>query len=212
MAEFLPILNHSFKVEGGYTNDPNDVGNWYKGQLIGTNHGVAAITLASFLGRTPTVDEMKSLTKTSAENIYKKLFWIPMKGDKIMSQSVALIFWESFVASGNLIRARKAINEYYKKKVVSESNLHFDDNVINYTNNANAKKLFDIAKANEIAQRYARVEANPSQAKYLKGWINRLEGVTFTDNIVRNTALAGFGFLLISISFFLIYKSNLIRA
>jgi hypothetical protein len=138
------------------------------------------------------------------------MFWAKMKGDQIISQSVALIIWESFVASGNLIRPRKGINQYYGKQVVGEAAASFDTIVVNYINNANAKRLFDIIKANEIAQRYAAVQANPVKAKYLKGWLARLDGVTFTDNIVRNTAMIGFGFLLISLSIYLVYKSKLV--
>lgn len=212
MADFSTILKKTFNVEGGYQAYPNDNGNYTSsGKLVGTNHGVAAITLETYLGREPTVAEMKGLTTTMATSIYKKLFWDKMKGDKIISQSVAHIFWEAYVASGNLIRPRKAINKYYKKQVVSESATPFTDEVVNYVNNADAKKLFDIAWQQEVDQRYAVVQKNPSKAMFLDGWINRLNGVTFTDEVIRNTALAGLGFLLIAVSFYLIYKSQTVK-
>lgn len=211
MAEFLPILKKTFNVEGGYQSFPQDVGNYTSsGKLVGTNKGIAAITLEAYLGREPSVAEMKALTTEKATAIYRTLFWDRMLGDLILSQSVALIFWEAFVASGNLMRPRKAINKYYGKTVVSEKNLRFGNTEINYTNNADARKLFNIAWQQEVDQRHARVATNPSQAVFLAGWLNRLNSVKFTDNVTRNTVITGLGLMLISFSLYLTYKYKLI--
>ena len=59
-------------AEAGYTNNTKDTGNWYKGKLIGTNHGISAPVLAAHLGRAPTVKEMKNLPKKTADKIIWK--------------------------------------------------------------------------------------------------------------------------------------------
>lgn len=63
------LVESLFKAEGGYSTDRSDSGNYYQGQFIGTNHGVSAPVLARHLGRTPTVEDMKGLSKEVAADI-----------------------------------------------------------------------------------------------------------------------------------------------
>src|SRR3989344_5336444 len=86
--------------EGGYQNDPDDSGNWYMGALIGTNWGIAAPTFAGFLGRTPTVAEMKNLSKATAELILKRNFWDKNNFGKLNNQSVATMLYDGAVNHG----------------------------------------------------------------------------------------------------------------
>ena len=53
MAEFIPIHNFVIKEEGGYQDMPSDTGNYVDGVLVGTNYGISAPVLKSYLGRTP---------------------------------------------------------------------------------------------------------------------------------------------------------------
>jgi len=69
--------------EGGYTRHKLDRGNYYKGCLIGTNHGISAPVLASWLGRAPTQSEMFNLKKSKAAKIYKAKFWDSVRGDDL---------------------------------------------------------------------------------------------------------------------------------
>ena len=62
MADFNKAHKYIIQEEGGYQDMPNDTGNYTDGVLIGTNYGISADTLKSFLGRTPTKDEMKNLS------------------------------------------------------------------------------------------------------------------------------------------------------
>jgi hypothetical protein len=69
------LIGSVFNEEGGYSNDKKDTGNYYKGQFVGTNHGVSAPILAEFLGRAPTVEDMKNLKKEDARGIYKANYY-----------------------------------------------------------------------------------------------------------------------------------------
>lgn len=71
MARLLPI-------EGGYSDDPDDPGNWTGGRkgvgkLLGTKYGIAANTY-------PNVD-IKNLTWEQAKAIYKRDFWDVVNAD-----------------------------------------------------------------------------------------------------------------------------------
>ena len=62
MANFEKVYPNIAKGEGGYSANPNDVGNYCGGKLVGTNHGIASTFYKSVLGRCPTATEMKTLS------------------------------------------------------------------------------------------------------------------------------------------------------
>ena len=93
--------------EGGYTNNPLDRGNWYRGRLIGTNHGISAPVLARWLGRAPAESEMYCLTKTEADEIYKARYWDTVRGD-YLSMGLDYAVFDYAVNSGTR-RAIKAL-------------------------------------------------------------------------------------------------------
>ena len=189
-------------IEGGYQNDPDDDGNWYMGQLIGTNWGIAAPTLAGFLGRTPTVAEMKNLSRATAELILKRNFWDKSNFGKLNNQSVATMLYDGSVnhgVSGMRVLAEKALSRlkhplvYYKV---------FTTEGIELMNKLNQKDLFYALK--EV--RANRYKASPKK-KYINGWLNRLERIKYSaesssnNNMLMYTALliVGIGLLFIGL-------------
>lgn len=185
--------------EGGYQNDPEDDGNWYFGQLIGTNFGIAAPTFAGFLGRTPTVAEMKNLSRATAELILKRNFWDKNNFGKLHNQSVATMLYDGAVnhgVNGMRILAEKALSRlkhplvYYKV---------FTTEGIELMNKLNQKDLFYALK--EV--RANRYKASPKK-KYINGWLNRLERIKYSPESDSGTnyltysviLLVGFGLLL----------------
>ena len=185
--------------EGGYQNDPEDDGNWYLGQLIGTNFGIAAPTFAGFLGRTPTVAEMKNLSRATAELILKRNFWDKNNFGKLHNQSVATMLYDGAVnhgVNGMRILAEKALSRlkhplvYYKV---------FTTEGIELMNKLNQKDLFYALK--EV--RANRYKASPKK-KYINGWLNRLERIKYSPESDSGTnyltysviLLVGFGLLL----------------
>jgi lysozyme family protein len=58
MADFITVHKMTSPLEGGYSCDPNDVGNWTgahlgEGILVGTKYGIACHTYAHYLGYMP---------------------------------------------------------------------------------------------------------------------------------------------------------------
>jgi lysozyme family protein len=105
MADFLTAHKRTLKFEGGYSNEPDDNGNWTGGKkgsgyLIGTNYGITAWELQDYLGRIPTVLDMYNLKPDVAAVIYKHHYWDKIKGDEIMNQDEANMIYDTAVNMG----------------------------------------------------------------------------------------------------------------
>lgn len=182
MADFERIVKKTFGFEGGFQNDPEDTANYCNGQLIGTNRGISAVGYKGYYGKCPTVAEIKALTEAQAYAIYKKNYWTPIQGDLLNSQSVAHIFFEAHIASGGegLKRIKKYVNTYYGTQKMKVTTSWLTSSQAALVNAADSKRLFDIAKAGEIANRNYLATVNPAKyGKWLNGWLNRLNKVIY---------------------------------
>lgn len=135
MANFDIAYNRTAKNEGGYTNNPHDRGNWTdgvagSGVLIGTNYGISAPVLKKFLGRTPTVEEMKNLPIATVKKIYKSDYWNPFRGDEVIVQEIANSIYDSAVNMG----AGTAIKLCQRSLKMPETG-KMDDATLNRLNN-----------------------------------------------------------------------------
>lgn len=190
MADFTPIAEKTLILEGGYQSFPNDSANYTSShKLVGTNFGISAIAYEDYLGREPSIEDMKALTKAKALAVYKKNFWDKLQGDKIKNHSVAHIIFDAYIASGSLgiQRVRKYINEYtgYSRVSVSRiSNLN-DDEIKAINGIANQKALFELIKQGEIDARMALVNSNPAKyGQFKQGWINRLNKINYEGRLL----------------------------
>lgn len=105
MASFEIAHKKVARNEGGYTNHPDDNGNWTGGKkgvgkLIGTKYGISAPTLKAYLKREPTVEDMKNLSKQTADLIYKNNYWNPLRADEIINQALANEIYDMSVNAG----------------------------------------------------------------------------------------------------------------
>src|ERR1700691_2134484 len=104
MSEFTAAMAFTVPSEGVYQCIHGDPGNWTSGRvgvgaLIGTNRGVSAPVLAAWLGREPTVSDMKSLTATMQQAIFAAGYWNPIRGDEL-PPGVSLFTYDMQVNSG----------------------------------------------------------------------------------------------------------------
>lgn len=178
--------------EGGYQNDPDDDGNWYMGVLIGTNWGIAAPTLAGFLGKAPTVEQMRKLSRATAELILKRNFWDKNNFGKLNNQSVATLLYDGAVnhgVSGMRILAEKALSRLKKPLVYYKV---FTAEGIEHLNKINQKDLFYAIK--EV--RANRYKASPKK-KHINGWLNRLERIKYSPESSSPNHLLMYSALLI---------------
>jgi len=174
MADFEKAQKIVGINEGGYQNDPQDSGNYYMGNLIGTNWGISAPTLAGYLGRTPTKSEMQNLSKETAEQILKAKYWLRNNFDKLQNQSVATLLYDGAVNHGTngmrflMEKAFRLLNyslSYYEV---------FTLKGIQALNRQNQKNLF-------YAIKKVRTEKY-KKSRYIKSGLARLQRINFYPN------------------------------
>lgn len=215
MADFNKAIPKILKAEGGYTRNPNDLGNyqcesgWAKREgdkfvcksgkfahLTGTNRGIAAPTLNAWKGRPVTDSEMKHLTEDEAKKIYKAIFWNKIKGDAITEQSKAEVLFDAYVNQTGWVR------------IMLADTLNIDKNSISYPIPATVIKKINTSNnfvskfVKERKKRYVQTSERAGQAGFLKGWLNRLEefetGKSIMTTIKKNkiaTAIISFSLI-----------------
>ncbi|MEO9145073.1 MAG: glycosyl hydrolase 108 family protein [Ginsengibacter sp.] len=135
MADFEIAYKRTAKIEGGYQDEEDDNGNWTGGakgigDLVGTNYGITAPELGSYLGRKATIHDMKTLSPATAKLIFKNNYWDPFWGDKINSQEIANDLYDSAVNMGT----GTAIILEKRNKGLQEST-HMNIELLNSLNN-----------------------------------------------------------------------------
>lgn len=170
MAEFLSAYERVLGHEGGYVNDPTDRG----GE---TYMGISRKFNPQWEGW-PIVDSHKPLERGEVikdiilsglvKQFYKRTQWDVINGDRINSQRAAEFLFDWFVNSGTagIISAQKAIAVKADGKVgnMTLTALNSQGEAVLMTKLINAR----IAFVNDIVRR------NPSQKRFLKGWLNRI--------------------------------------
>jgi type VI secretion system secreted protein VgrG len=205
MASFDVAAPKVLKLEGGYQDNKYDLGNyvcrggaWAKKPypytcsdgsepvLIGTKYGIAAPTLYKYLGRMPSVQEMKNLDKADAYRIYGMGYWEPLKADRINNQQIAEIFFDAAIHIGTTgaIRLMQQVLNVAVDGIVGSQTL-------GAINSFNGKALFEAYKEAR-KDYYDRVIANnPANEVFRQGWYNRLKKFTYvTFPIASGIALA----------------------
>ena len=157
--EFNDVIDKVLEHEGGYVNDPNDLG----GE---TKYG---ITKRFY----PDVD-IKSLTKEDAKDIYKRDYWDKNKIDDL-PDNLKHIFFDMCVNQGRGTAVRvlqRAINN-------KGGNLTVDGGFGPGTSVALAKYTPEVARVRcyRLKHYYDLVNKKPEQERFLFGWFKRALGV-----------------------------------
>jgi lysozyme family protein len=146
----IPII---LRHEGGLIDDPKDSGGL-------TNFGISQRSY-------PEVD-IRALTAATASDIYRRDWWDRYNYGAILAQALAVKIFDTAVNLG-APRAHRMVQEVLgvaQDGVIGPLTL----NLLNTVNSLN----IIVSLQNRQAQFYRDlVEANPAQAKFLGGWINR---------------------------------------
>lgn len=170
MARVDKLLPFILRWEGGFVNDPLDNGG-------ATNMGVTIATYELYCRRKgyprPTVERLKNITTEQVQDILKTLYWDRWKGGDIISQPVANILVDWVWGSGVWgIKIPQRVLGLKEDGVVGPVTL-------GAINDADPKELFDKIKAERKKFLYGIVERNPTQKRFINGWLNRLNALTF---------------------------------
>lgn len=154
----------------GYANDPDDLGG-------ATMVGVTLATYAEYCHKKgdpyPTIEQLRDMTYAQWLDILKTMFWDRWKADEIANQSIAEILVDWVWASGKYgITIPQKVLGVTVDGVVGPKTLAA-------VNRQNPAQFF----ARIMAERKAYIDricaSRPVNNKYKRGWLRRLNAITF---------------------------------
>ena len=160
LSNFDYAFSLVLQSEGGYANDPVDRG----GE---TNLGVTRSSWSFYLCRPIEDGEMMALTREIVKPFYKKMYWDKLHCDDLPS-GVDYAAFEFAVNAGNSAAA----------KLIQRSVGAPADGVMGTTTLLCLKGIAPDVLLNSFTEKKEAfyrglAEHNPSQAKFLTGWLNR---------------------------------------
>lgn len=168
---FNSFMDTLFKHEGGYVNDPDDKGG-------ATNLGVTIGALKKFLGRDVAVEEVKNLKPEVAKEIYHKEYYNDTKINQLPKELHAVVL-DHAINAGPATAIR-----LLQRMIGAEADGHIGPETIE-----KATKLLEDRGVTETINSYVAKRknyyqsvalSNPTQKKFLKGWLNRADSFTLT--------------------------------
>ena len=179
MAEFKKSIIYTLGYEGWdiMTDDPSDKGGATR-YGISLNFAQGTDDLDTFdLNNDSqiTKEDIKLLTSEKALEIYKEYFWDIAKLDNLSSDKKAFIFFDAIVNHG----LKNATGLAQKTLIDLGFNIKFDKtfgkNTFNALEQANEDEFVKVFLQKRKNFFNAIVKNNPSQRKFIKGWLNRIE-------------------------------------
>ena len=165
MAKSEKLKPFILSWEGGFAN--------IKGDKVGaTNKGITIATYRSVFGNQRTIEDLKTITDAEWLYIFEKLFWSKWKADRIKSQSIANLLVDWVWHSGN-----QGIEIPQKALGVAADGVVGDKTLAAINNYPNEKELF--AKLWHEREAFLKRIGTGSQSKFLRGWLNRINGIQY---------------------------------
>lgn len=166
MADFKIYAEKLKKLEGGFSNDPDDAGG-------ATKCGVTLERFREEFGKNKTIADLQAMTEAQWTRIMKGGYWDKCGGDSIKNQSIAEIFVDWCINSGlSMIRKVQGIVGAKADGIVGPKTL----NLINVKDAQWLHYSIKSARAQFFAD---CVHNKASNVKFYEGWMNRLSTFQF---------------------------------
>ncbi len=165
-SNFDLAFSYTVGNEGGYTNDTHDSGG-------PTNWGITQHDLSVYLGHPASIQDVKSMSSDTAKAIYKRSYWDPLGLDAIVHYGVAAALFDIGVVRGIGVPPKYAQNICNNHGALLVVDGHIGPKTLGAIN-ALSPSVF-IKEFAQMVERGFRSIAmnNPTQNKFLGGWINR---------------------------------------
>ena len=162
MSRFEECLKRILKHEGGYVNDPLDSGGR-------TNLGVTQRVWEEFVGHPVTEADMKALTPEKIAPMYKLKYWNPSYCEVLPKGLDYVVF--DFAVNAGTGRSVKTLQQ----AIGCVADGVIGPKTMAAINDANPKDL--ITKFSDARADFYQgiVTRKPDQARFIKGWLNRVE-------------------------------------
>ena len=218
MANYKLILPSVAKFEGGKSSDPRDSCSKKRSDVIDpknglgyhTNKGVCYSTWISAskkLGFNPSGKSFVAMTQSQWEAIVKELYWNPLNLDKVNSQPIAEILFQSNWGSG--MGGAMTLVRFMQGKINVAQTGKMNDETIAKLNQQTKTKTAEITLFKAIwKRRLEYLQSLKSFATYGRGWTNRMNdllnrGLSYIDKSVafigENKTPIGVGALLLMV-------------
>lgn len=165
MASYKKLKPIVLKWEGGWANDPNDAGGC-------TMKGVTIGTYRAYFGKSKTCKDLRNITDSQWDSIFIQKYWNKWSGDAIKNQSIANLLVDWLWTSG-------VYGIKYPQQVlgVSADGVVGPKTIAAINNYPNQKELFQ--KLWNRRKKHFEAIGKGKNAKFLKGWLNRLNDFKF---------------------------------
>jgi hypothetical protein len=166
-GRFARALDFVFEKEGGFSNIPEDHGG-------ATKFGITIGDLQHHRGHPVTIEDVKALTKDEAREIYQSEYWAQVAGD-FLPEALDLCAFDGSVLCGPG-RSVRFLQQAMGFTGVDVDGIAGKDTI----GAARRGSQADIIRryANERREFHRQtVAAKPDQAKFLNGWLNRVDAL-----------------------------------
>ncbi|NDV96397.1 peptidoglycan domain protein [Dysgonomonas sp. 521] len=173
MAKVEQLVPFILKWEGGYVNDPDDLGG-------ATNKGITIATYRYYRRlkgyKKTTVSDLKNISHDEWTDVLKTLYWDKWRADDILSQPIANILTDWVWASGGYgIKLPQKLLGVKADGIVGPVTLGavnaYDD----------CRELFGKIRQERIAFVERIVASRPANKKFRRGWLNRINDLKFDE-------------------------------
>jgi lysozyme family protein len=164
--DIRPLIVWMKAWEGGYANVPGDKGG-------PTNKGITLATFRSVYGQNKTIDDLKRITDDQWEYIFRTRYWNRWKADEIKDKSIAFFLVSWIWGSGVYgIKVPQRVLSVDVDGVVGPE-------TIAAVNSRDGRQLFGLLKQEKKAYLERICEVTPTNRKFLKGWLRRLNSFNY---------------------------------
>jgi lysozyme family protein len=160
------VIDRVLAAEGGYVNDPSDVGGC-------TNHGITFATLAAWRQTDVTCEDVRLLTQAEARDIYRHLYIRQPGFEDAISDSRLLALVVDF---GVLSGPHTATAALQRALGVGDDGVLGAQTRRVLASQGGSPDVYRKVLADRIRHHVEIVIRNPSQARFLRGWLARLTG------------------------------------
>lgn len=173
MASVEKLVPHILRWEGGWANDPDDLGG-------ATNKGVTFSTYKLYRRQRglpiPSIGDLCRLTDDEFTDILKTMYWNPCKADFIESQSVANAIVDWAWNSGTCT----AVKEVQKVLGVKSDGIVGNITLL-AINSESPLPLFGRIQSARKAYIERICKARPANSKFKRGWYNRINSFAYEE-------------------------------
>lgn len=166
MGSFEKAFKYTVGNEGNYSNDKFDSGG-------PTKYGITQHDLSVYFGRPASVQEVKDMPLQTAQNIYKNHYWNPLGLNDVIDAGEATCLFDIGVVRGIGVPPKYAqiiCNNHGFHLVVDGHLGPLSMAAINVVPRAVFIRDFSVLAEAGFRSIAAR---NPTQNKFLHGWVNR---------------------------------------